>query len=101
MSYNVVTQEGVRTFENIDDAGDYAQARSLRTGEPAKVFHAETGLVAFIGQNKEGNEMKVKKTLMDMIIKWHQAGYSLDEIAPLMPQVPKEEIKAIIQHTRE
>ena len=26
--------------------------------------------------------MKVKKTLMDMIIKWHQAGYSLDEIAP-------------------
>lgn len=51
--------------------------------------------------NTKGNEMKVKKTLMDMIIKWHQAGYSLDEIAPLMPQVPKEEIKAIIQHTRE
>ena len=38
MSYNVVTTEGVRTFENIDDAGYY---------EPAKVFHAETGLVAF------------------------------------------------------
>lgn len=47
MSYNVVTTEGVRTFENIDDAGDYAQAMSLRTGEPAKVFHAETGPVAF------------------------------------------------------
>lgn len=47
MSYNVVTTEGVRTFENIDDAGDYAQSMSLRTGEPAKVFHAETGLVAF------------------------------------------------------
>lgn len=47
MSYNVVTQEGVRTFEDIDDAGDYAQAMSLRTGEPAKVFPAETGLVAF------------------------------------------------------
>ena len=46
MSYNVVTTEDVRTFENIDDAGDYAQAMSLRTGEPA-VFHAETGLVAF------------------------------------------------------
>lgn len=43
MSYNVVTTEGIRTFENIDDAGDYAQA----IGEPAKVFHAETGLVAF------------------------------------------------------
>lgn len=28
-------------------SGDYAQAMSLRTGEPAKVFHAETGLVAF------------------------------------------------------
>lgn len=25
MSYNVVTTEGIRTFENIDDAGDYAQ----------------------------------------------------------------------------
>ena len=36
MSYNVVTTEGIRTFENIDDAGDYAQAMSLRTGEPAK-----------------------------------------------------------------
>lgn len=47
MSYNVVTTEGVRTFENIDDAVDCAQAMSLRTGEPAKVFHAETGLVAF------------------------------------------------------
>lgn len=43
----VVTQEDVRTFENIDDAGDYAQAMSLRTDEPVKVFHAETGLVAF------------------------------------------------------
>ena len=42
-----VFTECVRTFENIDDAGDYAQAMSLRTGEPAKVFHAETGLVAF------------------------------------------------------
>ncbi len=46
-------------------------------------------------------EMKVKKTLMDMIVKWHQAGYSLDEIAPLVPQVPKEEIKAIIQQHHE
>lgn len=45
--------------------------------------------------------MKVKKVLIDMIVKWHQAGYSLDEITPLVPQVPKEEIKAIIRHTRE
>lgn len=33
--------------------------------------------------------------------KWHQAGYSLDEISPLVPQVPKEEIKAIIQQHHE
>lgn len=53
MSYNVVTQEGVRTFEDIDDAGDYAQAMSLRTGEPVKVFHAETGLVTFTTKTKK------------------------------------------------
>lgn len=45
--------------------------------------------------------MKVKETLMDMIIKCHQPGYSLDEISPLVPQVPKEEIKAIIQQHHE
>ncbi len=39
----------------------------------------------------------MKKILADMIIKWHQAGYSLDEIAPLVPQVPKAEIAAIIR----
>ncbi len=44
----------------------------------------------------------MKKILADMIIKWHQAGYSLDEIAPLVPQVPKAEITAIIrQHDKE
>ena len=53
MSYNVVTTEDVRTFENIDDAVDYAQAMSLRTGEPAKVFHAETGLAAFTVKTKK------------------------------------------------
>lgn len=40
--------------------------------------------------------MRIKKVLEDMIIKWHQAGYSLDEIAPLVPQVPKAEVAAII-----
>lgn len=41
----------------------------------------------------------MKKTIADMIIKWHQAGYALDEITPLVPQVPKAEIAAIIhQH---
>ena len=38
----------------------------------------------------------MKKTIADMIIKWHQAGYALDEITPLVPQVPKVEIAAII-----
>ena len=39
----------------------------------------------------------MKKTIEDMIIKWHQAGYALDEITPLVPQVPKAEIAAIIK----
>ena len=38
----------------------------------------------------------MKKILENMIIKRHQAGYSIDEIAPLVPQVPKAEIAAII-----
>ena len=38
----------------------------------------------------------MKKILANMIIKWHQAGYSLDEIAPLVPQVPRAEIAALI-----
>ena len=46
--------------------------------------------------------MKVKKVLIDMIVKWHQAGYTLDEIAPLVPQVPKAAVAAIIhQHDKE
>lgn len=44
----------------------------------------------------------MKKILEDMIIKWHQAGYALDEIAPLVQQVPKAEVAAIIrQHDKE
>lgn len=38
----------------------------------------------------------MKKILEEMILKWHQAGYTLDEIAPLVPQVPKAAIAAII-----
>lgn len=46
--------------------------------------------------------IQVKKILEDMIIKWHQAGYALDEIAPLVPQVPKAEIAALIRrHDKE
>ena len=39
----------------------------------------------------------MKKILENMIIKWHQACYALDEIAPLVPQVPKAEIAALIR----
>ena len=46
--------------------------------------------------------MKVKKTLMEHD---HQMASGRIQTSmrsrPLMPQVPKEEIKAIIQHTRE
>lgn len=38
----------------------------------------------------------MKKILENMIIKWHQAGHSIDEIAPLVPQVPKAAVAAII-----
>lgn len=53
-------------------------------------------------QDPRTKEKQVKKILENMIIKWHRAGYSLDEIAPLMPQVPKAAIAAIIhQHDKE
>lgn len=60
MSYNVVTQEGVRTFEDIDDAGDYAQAMSLRTGEPVKVFpRRDRTRRIHRPPNHEGHEMRI------------------------------------------
>lgn len=44
----------------------------------------------------------MKTTIERMILKWHQAGYALDEITPLVPQVPKAEIAVIIhQHDKE
>lgn len=44
----------------------------------------------------------MKKVLEKMILKWHKDGYALDEIAPLVPQVPKAEIAALIkQHDKE
>lgn len=51
-------------------------------------------------KEKQRNDepVKTKKILVDVIMKWHQAGYSTDEIAPLVPQIPKPEIQAIIQH---
>lgn len=39
----------------------------------------------------------MKKVLEDMIIKWHERGYKLDEIAPLVPQVPRMEIEMLLR----
>lgn len=44
--------------------------------------------------SNERNTMK--KVLKDMIIKWHERGYSVDEIAPLVPQVPRMEIETLL-----
>lgn len=38
----------------------------------------------------------MKKTIERMILKWHEDGITLDEIARLVPQVPKAEIAAIV-----
>lgn len=60
MSYNVVTQEGVRTFENIDDAGDYAQAMSLRTGRAGQgVPYRDRTRRIHRPPNHEGHEMRI------------------------------------------
>lgn len=38
----------------------------------------------------------MKQTMKDLIINWAHAGYTIDEIAPLIPQIPRDEIAAII-----
>ena len=60
MSYNVVTQEGVRTFENIDDAGDYAQAMSFedwRAGQGVPCRDRTRRIHR--PPNHEGHEMRI------------------------------------------
>lgn len=39
----------------------------------------------------------MKKTLRDQIIKWHKAGLTVDEFAPLIPQCCRPEIEAVIK----
>lgn len=39
----------------------------------------------------------MKKVLEDMIIKWHERGYKVDEIAPLVPQVPRMAVEMLIR----
>lgn len=44
----------------------------------------------------------MKKSVKDQIIKWHEAGISTNEFAPLIPQCCKPEIEAVIkEHEKE
>nr|UVX95723.1 MAG: hypothetical protein [Bacteriophage sp.] len=42
----------------------------------------------------------MKKPVKDQIIKWYEAGISVNEFAPLIPQCPKPEIEAVIEQYR-
>lgn len=39
----------------------------------------------------------MKKASKDQIIKWHEAGLTADEFAPLIPQYCRQEIEAVIK----
>lgn len=42
----------------------------------------------------------MKRTTKNQIIKWHEAGLTVDEFAPLVPQCCRQEIEAVIkEHT--
>lgn len=41
----------------------------------------------------------MKKATKIQIIKWHEAGISVDEFAPLIPQCCKPEIEAVIKES--
>lgn len=42
----------------------------------------------------------MKKASKDQIIKWYEAGLTVDEFAPLMPQYCRLEIEAVIKEHR-
>lgn len=42
----------------------------------------------------------MKKSVKNQIIKWYEAGISVDEFAPLIPQCCKPEIEAVIKEHR-
>lgn len=43
----------------------------------------------------------MKKATKDQIIKWYEAGLTIDEFAPLIPQCCKAEIEAVIKQHKE
>lgn len=42
----------------------------------------------------------MKKATKDQIIKWYEAGLTVDEFAPLIPQCCKPEIEAVLKEYR-
>lgn len=38
----------------------------------------------------------MKKATKNQVIRWHMADLTIDEIAPIIPQYSKDEIKAVI-----
>ena len=45
-------------------------------------------------------ESTMRKTSKTQIIKWYEAGLTVDEFAPLIPQYSKPEIEAVIKQYR-
>lgn len=43
----------------------------------------------------------MKKATKTQIIKWHEAGLTVDESAPLIPQCCRQEIEAVIKEHEE
>ncbi len=43
----------------------------------------------------------MKKATKTQIIKWHEAGLTVDEFAPLIPQCCRQEIEAVIKEHKE
>lgn len=43
----------------------------------------------------------MKKATKDQVIKWYEAGLTVDEFAPLIPQYCRQEIEAVIKGYKE
>lgn len=43
----------------------------------------------------------MKRTTKNQIIKWYEAGLTVDEFAPLIPQYCRQEIEAVIKEYKE
>lgn len=43
----------------------------------------------------------MKRTTKNRVIKWYEAGLTIDEFAPLIPQCCRQEIEAVIKEHKE